>query len=597
MSEVPDWVTSVPGTPAVHDQQSGGYQWQQVSQEQVASLRKNLIQSVISAVVEIISGFLPFTRPAAEFLGGIFNDLFGLLGNPTGLGTGSPSLSGGIKSIPILGPLLSVGGTILSALLGRVPTGQLTTETPNRLDDGDFPVSSIPEHSGGWWVNLDFSVDNDSTGVAEITADGTLHQLVSGADSSDGIGVGPGQNLTVQINVWHLGATFTGTGPPVVLRLLRFNDGVALAPVELITHSPGVTTTTIPGVVLTGTYKVPAGVTEVQVLVEVNENARGGIFRFDKGRLFSTADMSVFPGVQGALQAADQKVDEILKGIAGVAKGIPILDKIGVDDAMLLLASWQPGALLGVFENFLNLGLGALLGHSVTGATAEDFANALAATAGNIIGVDEVTFVKEPVTATIPAFADKFDAVAVGRGQRGRNGGIIGLPVFGQGGAAGLFAAATWEDGVHYTKGTTQYTVTFLPEGGATVSIPGHSFTAAPGSGTLGTNPLGGYTGRGPGQVTYNGKSYTGGSNQASPGAKGRSPGGGGGGGRAGLGGNEAGDGGDPAAWVRFRASSVSVPDESTGTDTTPPTPPSVFEIQSRSFDSLTFRVGGSTDA
>lgn len=56
----------------------------------------------------IFGGGASSSGPLGGFFG-IFNDLFGLLGNPTGLGTGSPSI---LNDIPILGPLINtlIGG-------------------------------------------------------------------------------------------------------------------------------------------------------------------------------------------------------------------------------------------------------------------------------------------------------------------------------------------------------------------------------------------------------------------------------------------------------------------------------------------------------
>lgn len=126
MTQPPDWVVSTPSLPAIHDTPADTYQWQQLTEPELASLRQNLIESIVSAVVEAISGFLPFARPALETLGSIFTDLFGLLGNPTGLGTGTPGL-GSLSSIPILGPIFSLfGGATTAGQAGNFFTNLLS---------------------------------------------------------------------------------------------------------------------------------------------------------------------------------------------------------------------------------------------------------------------------------------------------------------------------------------------------------------------------------------------------------------------------------------------------------------------------------------
>jgi hypothetical protein len=145
--EPPEWVVSTPATPEIHQEPSSPYQWQQLSQGELAELRTNLIESIVSAVVEAISGFLPFARPALEMLGSIFGDLFGLLGNPSGLGTGDPSLPSDAAQIPLLGPVLGllenipIVGDLINLLVGFLSGGSLTEGGLGDLED---LLSNIP---------------------------------------------------------------------------------------------------------------------------------------------------------------------------------------------------------------------------------------------------------------------------------------------------------------------------------------------------------------------------------------------------------------------------------------------------------------------
>jgi hypothetical protein len=164
MTDVPDYVLpSSATTQAVHTTPPNSYQWQNLSQEQLNTLRSNLITSIIQLVVQALTGtFLPgggltgamgqLTSWATGILNPIFNlfggstslgqagnfwtSLLGLVGNPTGMLTGSPTVPA-LGSIPILGPVLGLfggatnatqAGNFWTSLLGLVgnPTGMLT---------------------------------------------------------------------------------------------------------------------------------------------------------------------------------------------------------------------------------------------------------------------------------------------------------------------------------------------------------------------------------------------------------------------------------------------------------------------------------------
>lgn len=79
----------------------------------------------IRALVDALTGII-----GGGDLGGLtswFEDLLGLLGDPTGLGSGTPALPS-ISSIPILGGLLS-GGNILAAIIPGLDASKITSGT------------------------------------------------------------------------------------------------------------------------------------------------------------------------------------------------------------------------------------------------------------------------------------------------------------------------------------------------------------------------------------------------------------------------------------------------------------------------------------
>lgn len=91
------------------------------------------VQTIFAPIRAIVDSL---TALSGGLLGSFFPDLLGLLGNPTGMGTGTPGL-GSLSSIPILGPIFSLFGgatnatqagnffTSILSLFGN-PTGILT---------------------------------------------------------------------------------------------------------------------------------------------------------------------------------------------------------------------------------------------------------------------------------------------------------------------------------------------------------------------------------------------------------------------------------------------------------------------------------------
>jgi hypothetical protein len=93
----------------------------------------NLLQSLLNNIPfvgQLIGLFTGATGGLTGLggLGSIFGDLTRLLGNPTALGSGSPILPG-ISSIPLLGGLLSGGGTLLSSLIPGLDASKIISGT------------------------------------------------------------------------------------------------------------------------------------------------------------------------------------------------------------------------------------------------------------------------------------------------------------------------------------------------------------------------------------------------------------------------------------------------------------------------------------
>lgn len=97
----------------------------------------------IRAIMDALTGLAGGTGGLTDF----FPDLLGLLGNPTGLGTGSPTVPG-LSSIPLFGPLFSLfGGATNSTEAGNFSTNLLSFLANPSLTDspGSFTPSTAAE--------------------------------------------------------------------------------------------------------------------------------------------------------------------------------------------------------------------------------------------------------------------------------------------------------------------------------------------------------------------------------------------------------------------------------------------------------------------
>lgn len=95
----------------------------------------SVITNIPNEFTGLIAQALPEMAGQVLNVGGWFTDLESLLGAPTGLGTGSPTLPG-IGSIPLLGGLLSGGGA--SFLASLIPGLDAT-----KIVSGQFPLAMI----------------------------------------------------------------------------------------------------------------------------------------------------------------------------------------------------------------------------------------------------------------------------------------------------------------------------------------------------------------------------------------------------------------------------------------------------------------------
>lgn len=372
MTSPPDWVIRTPTEPRIHTEPtSTTYQWQSLTQDELTSIRTNLVESILQVVVQAVAGlFTPGGIGAAfdqlsswaqaigdafedvPILGDIVHAITGVIGG--GLEalsdffdgfTGEGSLlaqivealtgvlSGGLddlvdwaSNLPFIGDIIDalasgkgpIQGLIdwaeeLFARLTHTPVASLGVDNTNYLSAGDFSSADTVVAAGGW--SWDGSTGHTSNGSAKVTADSYVHELLSNV-----VFVSEGQQLTCTVWEKHTSLTYTGTNP-VSLTVVEYSDRAGaeanIVGIETVAafESPSATTSFTE---MTGAYTVPTGVSCIRLRMTVAATATAGTVWYDDATV--TRDVGV---------VADQHVPGITTILGNVIYGLE--DLLGVD--------------------------------------------------------------------------------------------------------------------------------------------------------------------------------------------------------------------------------------------------------------------------
>lgn len=396
---VPEWVTAVPATPAVHNEPSNAYQWQQLSQDELVSLRGNLIESIVSAVVQAIAGFTTLTQGAADTLAAIFTDLFDLLGNPLGLGTGDPTLTGDASQIPLLGPVLALIqdipglGDLLEIITGTedgdlndlatwvrgllsgsslISAGQITDTQSDLWPLGIFPDADSVAGNGIWVFDPEVSRTADSTGSVKVVADGTMKAL-RGVSTT----VVPGQQFSPSVFMRRDG--YAGTGTPVQFHVAEYIDDVLVNIAEVVVYGPP--SASGGWVELTGIYTVPAGVNTIKPRLVVTDDATAGTLHFDDASPGNVTGK--WSGLPSAVQEGVERWQLLVDSIFNAATGGSRFGAL-VEDVFDALKNINPANVGGVngpdniadsIREMLDSIVGGAVGQQGSGASNADAFN------------------------------------------------------------------------------------------------------------------------------------------------------------------------------------------------------------------------------
>lgn len=352
MTSPPDYVLK-PFFAEAHNRPADSSQLTALSQDQVESLRGNLLESIMQVILQAITGvFTPGGGSAFDQLGDWAVDI-PIVGDfveaITGIIGGDLSdLTDWASDIPIIGDII---GIVKSVIFGGVPIGAITDDEPNLLPESLFALGSIAANPQ-WTVDPGNSRTADSSGAAKVLADGTIKALRSGETPDDTIPVAVGKTFTPEIYVKHTG--YAGTGSPIQLHVVPFTDGVQGDPVVVDSYGPTGANLDWPGRKLSGAYAVPVGVDAVQVRLVVTAQATAGTIWFDDAVGKQT----------GLLQMG--WIGGLLELLDGFTDGIPIVGQI-VDailgtssgDGDLNLLNTIFGDLFGLMGDPADVGTGA----------------------------------------------------------------------------------------------------------------------------------------------------------------------------------------------------------------------------------------------
>lgn len=258
--------------------------------------------SILTQLLGVIPG-LTGGLSGLTGLGSVFTDLFGLLGSPTALGSGTPTIPG-LSSIPILGGLFS-GGTFLTSLIpalnanilygllpfdvlgGVLPVSHIIDGSKNLITDPDFLLSGSVVGEGVWfWDNTVTTAGGNSV---RVVANGTLKEF-----SSNLIRVEPGQKIHGSAAVKWI--SLTGSGSPIKVEITKFLDDTLIGSDTLgsVAYSANGGFTTVGA-----DYVVPSGVNRIALTFKVISAATGGTVHFAKPSVSMVLDSNKWSDIIG----------------------------------------------------------------------------------------------------------------------------------------------------------------------------------------------------------------------------------------------------------------------------------------------------------
>jgi hypothetical protein len=249
--------------------------------------------TAVATVQEGITKLTEFTQ-ALPTLGSLISGLMGSKVNPaTGTNTTLPDLiwwgSQLLLSSSVI-PSFNLFGTIPADLLALIGVGNIGDVTPNLVTDSGFSATTTLQAGFGWTWDGTTNSTGSTGGAARVACDGGVKYLFSNL-----IPVATGQQITVSAKAKYTkGSAATAT----IVCGVRTYNGDTLVTTQLVqSASAAAGTTTSVGLsgadaagfrLITGTYEVPANITQVRLVLGVTVGTTGTVVWFDQASLTKT---------------------------------------------------------------------------------------------------------------------------------------------------------------------------------------------------------------------------------------------------------------------------------------------------------------------
>lgn len=210
-------------------------------------------------------------------------------------------------------------GQIPSALLGLIPIGHISNNSPNLLTEAGFSSPDAIAPGGTGWVH-DPSEGRTSPGSAKATASSRQLEL-----ASDYIEVNKDQEFTCSAWVKWVGAAYTGSNHLTIgAKVYDADDNFlynSTLGTKTITSANQVTWTQIEG-----NASIPEGVGKIRMFLRVNANVNAGDFWWDDASLKKTGLLKLgwVQGLPQELQNIFGFIEDVIDAIGNVFRIIPI---------------------------------------------------------------------------------------------------------------------------------------------------------------------------------------------------------------------------------------------------------------------------------
>ncbi|QPO16543.1 minor tail protein [Mycobacterium phage TelAviv] len=399
--EIPDWVRKVPRQVRKLPPNN---QWEGISEEMMQQLRGQLLESILSAVVQAIRGLFvpgPFGSAAEQleqWAQGLGAEIIAKIYELTGINLSSwdaflESLSDGKGiDLPFVGNALNA----LSAFFGGIDwenppspgevwravvaafiqplnllLGPNSPLNPAKLNENLWPLGAFPSDSvaggSGWTFDSSVTRTAGSTGSVKVVADGTMKALL-------GIPAAVVEDQQVDLSVFVKWADYVGTAAPIQLQVAEYSGvGASASRVgETVVVSLGPTTSVGGWSELAGTYTVPEGVDEIRPRLVVTQGATAGTFHFDdvvgRNKLILDWIANLPEQLQDLLGRIQALIDSVVQAFTGA-------NSLGnkLEEFLFALSNIRPENIVGVLgPGTIGEAIEKLVDQLVSGIVGED---------------------------------------------------------------------------------------------------------------------------------------------------------------------------------------------------------------------------------